>query len=213
MNINQVEGIIESLSNHYRKHAKKNSYHDQAAEILNRRSSSLSISSNAENISEIYSALSKTGDSDAMQAFRDTMVRFSKEGKTEDFVHFIHTAEDLAKSSPNMLRKIFSTVYNIETVSLEKNLSLDAVAWLSNLGYITNSEIDSYIDATTNILSFDDHIQESFHKFISTTGKLVKDKNSDETTIDSYFRKTGSSSNGEEFNEINRQFQSDENND
>ncbi len=174
MDIETVNGIIESLNNHYstqRTHV----YHNQSKAISSKRINALSLSASATNISEIYESLRKTGNETAMAAFRDTMVKFSQRGSGEDFVHFTHTMEDVSKASPNLLQKVFSTVSDIEKRSIERNLSLDAVAWLSNLGYLSEGEIESYIDNTETIISSDTDVDLSFHDFVTTTSSTVKE--------------------------------------
>lgn len=211
MDIEQVKVLIESLSGHYEKHREKHSYSKQAQAILARRSSSLTISSSAAKISAIYEAVRKSGNTDAIQAFRDTMVKFSQEGTTEDFIHFVHTAEDLAQSSPNTLISIFSTVSDIEEVSLKQNLSLDAVAWLSNLGYLTNSEIESYIGATEQVLQFEpDDIGGAFKQFVSTTSGLVKTDKPDQERIDRYFEGVQNQKSGSSFHKFEREYRESE---
>lgn len=209
MNIEQVQGIIESLTNHYEKHKEDHSYSAQSRSILERRSSAISISSSAAKISAIYEALRKNNDNDALKAFRDTMVKFSQEGSGQDFIHFVHTAEDLAKTSPNILLSIFSTVSDFEEISLKQNLSIDAVAWLSNIGYLTNDEIEAYVGATEQILQYDpEYLGASFERFVKTTGELVKTESPDQKKIDSYFEGVVQQKDDISFSKFDREFRS-----
>ncbi len=211
MGVEHIDVIIKTLDNHYRRHVEKSDFHARSKEILSRRSTALTISGNAADISEIYEGLRKSGDSEAMQAFRDTMVKFSLGENSEDFVHFVHTAEDLAKTGLTLLRKIFSTVSDIEQFLLKQNLSLDAVAWLSNLGYLSNNEIESYLDATEKLLFFKDNdAGNSFRKFIDTTEKLVKGESADQDKIDNFLSGTKKTDDSEQYRDFYKSVISDE---
>ncbi len=207
MNIEQVSGIIDSLSTHYHTN-KKNNFQKMSRAVLDRKANALSISASAANISGIYEQLRKSGNQDALQAFRDTMVQFSQEGSSEDFVHFVYTMQDVATTGPNLLEKVFSTVSEIEKISLKRDLSLDAVAWLSNIGYLSDEDIGNYIDATDHILNYDDDLGQSFERFVKTTGQTVK-KDNEEHSASDYFKGVREQSDSDEFKEFDREFRED----
>ncbi len=209
MNIEQVSGIIDSLSNHYHTN-KKNNFQKMSKAVLNRKANALSISANAANISEIYEQLRKSGNEDALRAFRDTMIRFPQEGSTEDFVHFVHTMQDIASTGPNLLEKVFSTLSDIEKISMKRDLSLDAVAWLSNIGYLSDDDIGHYLDATQHIMDYDnDALNETFNRFVKTTGQTVK-KDNEEHTAHEYFKGIQEQTDSTEFKEFDLKFRKNE---
>lgn len=207
MDIENVAGIIEVLNNHYEKHKDKAKQSKKSDKIFYSQGSTVSISASASNISEIYETLRKSGNEEAMQAFRDTMVKFAQEGEGEDFVHFVHTMEDVSKSSPQLLDRIFLTVADIEERSLEEGVNLDAIEWLSNIGYLKISEIENYLDTTEHILSFEDkQMGEAFQDFVQTTGTLVKGEKSDHKQLSTYFQQTQQQNDGKQFVSYNKEF-------
>lgn len=209
MDIENVTGVIEILDKHFQDNKHKAKRKRQAAALYTSHESSLSISASASNISEIYEALRKSGNSEAMQAFRDTMVAFAQSGKSEDFVHFIHTAEDISQENPQLLEKIFLTVSSIEKHSDESGFSLNSIEWLSNIGYLTMDEIDSYIDTTNHILNYDDtQMGEAFQDFVQTTGTLVKG-DSETSDVESYFTQSRQQESGKSFVKFNKTFRED----
>lgn len=208
MDIENVAGIIEVLNNHFEKHKANSTKSKKSDKIFYSQGSTVSISASAANISEIYESLRKSGNKDAMQAFRDTMVKFAEEGEGDDFVSFVHTMHDVSLDNPALLEKIFTTVSDIEKAGEAAGVSLDSIEWLSNIGYLTTSEIENYITTTEHILSYDDaHMGEAFQDFIQTTGHLVKSDERDHTKVDNYFSGALQQKNGAQFVQYNREIQ------
>lgn len=211
MDIENVAGIIEVLNNHFAKHSAKSKKSKESDKVFYSQGSSVTISASAANISEIYESLRKSGDKEAMQAFRDTMVKFAEEGESEDFVSFVHTMHEVSQKKPELLQQIFSTVSDIEKRGEEAGVSLDAIEWLSNIGYLTIAEIESYITTTEHILSFEDEqMGEAFQDFVQTTGTLVKGEEKDSKRVGGYFEEAQKQENGQQFVQFNKSFRDDD---
>lgn len=207
MDIENVAGVLKVLNNHFEKQKEKQKKFKRANKVFYSQSSSVSISSNASKISEIYETLQKSGNETAMQAFRDSMVQFAQSGDEEDFVHFVHTMEDIAEEDPALLEKVFTTVAEIETRGMEKGYNLNSIEWLSNIGYMKRDEVESYISTTEHILSFSDaQMGEAFQDFVQTTEVIVKNRENHSKELNSYFDKTQALSDGGRFITFNKEF-------
>ncbi len=200
-----VKDIVQSLFRTTKNRKGQGSFGATTERILHKKSSALTLSANSKNIGKIYSKLSKTGNSDALKAFRDSMVNFSKEANSTDFVAFVKTVNG---ASSGTLERIFTTVGEIQSTGMESGAKLGTTNWLRNIGHLSETQIGSYIDTTKSILNFEaENLESGFKEFTSNVYEIATADIPDASnSLGEYLNGVSEQSNYDEFIEFNKQF-------